>query len=96
MLERECCSPEVSGTSGVLHDSVLGPLLLLLYINDLPENIQSQFRLLQMILQYTSLLFNNLNDSKTLQSDLDTLQTWERTWDMKFNPAKCHLVLIQK
>ena len=42
------------------------------------------------------LTVDNLNDSKTLQNDLDTLQTWERTWDMEFNPGKCQVLHISR
>ena len=31
----------------------------------------------------------NPNDSNILQSDLDKLQKWKRTWDMEFNSSKC-------
>ena len=32
----------------------------------------------------------------TLQTDLDTLQEWERTWDMEFNPGKCQVLHITR
>ena len=89
VLEGEC-SPEVSVTSGVPQGSVLGPLLVLLYINDLPENIQSQVRLFaDDTAVYLTVI--NPNDSNILQSDLNKLQEQERTWDMEFNPSKCQV-----
>ena len=35
----------------------------------------------------------------TLQANLDTLQEWEQTWDMEFNPGKCqelHITMSKK
>ena len=82
VLEGEC-SPEVPITSGVPQGSVLGPPIFLLYINDLPEDIQSQVRL---FVDDTAvyLTVSGPNDSNILQSDLNYLQEWERTWDMEF------------
>lgn len=94
VLEGECSS-EVPVTSGVPQGSVLGPLLFLLYINDLPENIQSQVRLFADDTA-VYLTVNNQNDSSILQNDLDTLQEWERTWDMEFNPSKCQVLHISR
>ena len=88
-------SNEVPVTSGVPQGSVLGPLLFLLYINDLPENIQSQVRLFA---DDTAIYLTvcNIQDGQVLQSDLDTLQQWERTWDMEFNPSKCQVLHITR
>ena len=80
-------------TSGVPQGSVLGPLLFLLYINDLPKNIQSQVRLFSDDTA-VYLTVSSHEDTKILQSDLDTLQEWESTWDMEFNQSTCKCKLL--
>ena len=94
MLERKC-SPEVPVTSGVPKGSVLGPLLFLLYINDLPENIQSQIKLSADDTAVYLTVWGP-SDSNILQSNLNYLQEWEQTWDMKFNPSKCQVLHISR
>ena len=88
-------SEEVKVTSGVPQGSVLGPLLFLLYINDLPESIQFQVRLFANDTA-VYLTVTNMQDSQVLQSDLDSLQHWERTWDMEFNLGKCQVIHITR
>ena len=88
-------SSEEPVTSGVPQGSVLGPLLFLHYINDLPQNIHSQVRLFAddtaVYLTVSSPEYRNI-----LQIELDTLQEWERTWDKEFNPGKCQVLHITR
>ncbi len=94
VLEGET-SDSIPVTSGVPQGSVLGPILFLVYINDLPERIQSQVRLFADDTAVYLTIDSN-KDGQTLQNDLDTLQLWENKWDMHFNPSKCLVLHISR
>ena len=86
-------SGSVPVTSGVPQGSVLGPILFLIYINDLPDELASKVRLFaDDTADY--LTIGGEDDSNMLQQDLDRLSVWESRWDMEFNPSKCQVVEV--
>ena len=81
--------------SGVPQGTVLGPLLFLAYINDMPECVSSDLRLFAD----DSLLYRRIKsveDATILQQDLDKLQEWESKWLMQFHPEKCFTLRVTK
>ena len=88
-------SDHVPVTSGVPQGSVLGPLLFLLYINDLPDSVTSQVRLFADDTA-VYLTIASPTDCQKLQSDLLALESWEKHWDMEFNPSKCQVLHITR
>ena len=83
----------INVTSGVPQGSVLGPLLFLLYVNDLPEVVSC---LVKLFADDTKLFSgtSSMNDALRLQTDLDALAKWSATWQMPFNEDKCQVMHI--
>ena len=72
--------------SGVPQGSVLGPLLFLLYINDLEENIKSQIRFFADDTMLFSIVNDPVTSASNLNDDLETIHRWAQQWKMEFNP----------
>ena len=88
-------SDVVPVSSGVPQGSVLGPILFLAYINDLSEQVKSRVRLFaDDTAMY--LAISSTTEGQVLQTDLASLEQWEKIWDMQFNPSKCQVLHITK
>ena len=85
----------VSVVSGVPQGTVLGPLLFLIFINDLPECVTSRTRLFaDDAVVYREI--QHRSDAELLQKDLVELAKWEETWGMSFHPDKCNIMRVTR
>ena len=73
--------------SGVPQGSVLGPLLFIIYVQDLPQWVANS---IMMFADDTKLWtrISKLEDSESLQQDLWKLAEWSKKWLLAFNPEK--------
>ena len=90
-----CSSDSVPVVSGVPQGSVLGPLLFLLFINDLPDKIISKTRLFADDCIVYRPIYDK-NGCAVLQQDLDALAEWESKWGMEFHPQKCSVLRVSR
>ena len=94
MVEGEH-SRKDSVLSGVPQGTVLGPLLFLLFVNDLPNCVSEGTR--TRLFADDCLVYREIRsqqDRVQLQADLDALGAWSARWGMRFNTSKCEILQV--
>ena len=87
----------IHASSSVPQGSVIGPLLFLIYTNDLPSIFSSQ--LTCSIFAYDakiSLSYMNTTERNILQSGLNDLYDWTVKWNLQIAFLKCAFMSIGK
>ena len=80
-------------SSGVRQGSVLGPVLFVIYINDLPKEVKNCIRLFADDTKLYRTVMTDL-DCLSLQQDIDNIEEWASKWQLTFHPKKCTTMRI--
>ncbi|MCG8078294.1 MAG: hypothetical protein JAY75_18895, partial [Candidatus Thiodiazotropha taylori] len=82
--------------AGVPQGFILGPLLFLLYINDIVTEIGSNIRLFADDTSLFIIVEHPNTAAAILNSDLEKISQWAKSWLVKFNPSKTESLLISR
>ena len=91
-------SDEADVLSGVPQGSILGPLLFLMYIDDMSDAIDRQVCKLALYADDAKLYknINDYNDCLELQRQLMKIDVWSGIWQLNFNCLKCKSMRITR
>ena len=82
-------------TSAIPEGSVLGPVLFLVFINDLPDVIEVLIKLFADDANIYAVVSNQIVETR-VQNSLNCVAYWANIWRMLFNITKCHHLHIGK
>ena len=94
VIVRGTCSDWSNVTSGTPQGTIVGPLLFLLYINDITESVLSTIKLYADETKIYREIIDPIRDPQLLQADLTSLTEWARKWQLRFNADKCESMRI--
>ena len=81
--------------TGVPQGSILGPLLFLIYVNDLVDNLECEISLYADDAVLISHYLDEIEASfEKLNRDLSRLSAWADKWHMAFNPGKTKYMVV--
>ena len=88
-------SDPASVISGIPQGSVLGPILFVIYINDLPQSVDSS----SLLFADDTKIYKRVSspaDALIIQNDINNLEKWSKRWLLEFHPEKCHVLTLGK
>ena len=83
------------GVSGIPQGSVLGPVLFVLFIDDLADDVDGHVK----IYADDTKIYRHVNtsdDHHTMQADREKLVAWSEKWQLCFNEQKCKVMHLGK
>ena len=82
--------------AGVSHGSILGPLLFLLFINDIVTDIKASIKLFADDTSLYVTVDTPQNAADIINRDLEKIHQWSVNWLVKFNPEKTETMAISR